>query len=211
MDIFQKIKQSNEDANRLLKLTEQIKNEKKYKDILNVIKSIRTFIYKNKNLYSTFISHISIHKSTTIKKIFIDKFKEKYWIVDEFGIKNLRFDLYSIERFNNNPKIIGYEIKTNKQDLVNDKKFEKYLNYCNILYFIVPEELKEEALKKINSSSLKKHIGLIIVKKELEEYKIIYIKIPKSNNKVFDIENIKRKILETGYFKYIYGILKINN
>jgi len=47
--------------------------------------------------------------------------------------------------------IIGYEIKVSRQDFKRDKKWARYLEFCNLFYFVVPwglidvKEIPEEA------------------------------------------------------------------
>jgi hypothetical protein len=122
------------------------------------------------------------------------------FICDEFSIGNVRFDLFAIDKYKD--KVTGFEIKTSLNDLKNDEKFENYLNYANVLYFIVPEKLKESALKKIKESSLERNIGLYIIK----ENKINLIKKAFSNKKKFDKKNYIKYILERIYNKYIYAL-----
>ena len=54
--------------------------------------------------------------------------------------------------------IIGYEVKINRQDFRRDKKWEKYLEYCNIFYFVTPWGL-------INIEEVPSEAGLIWITK----------------------------------------------
>jgi hypothetical protein len=140
------------------------------------------------------------YESTNFKKEIIKKFRDKYYICDEVPFKNSRFDIFAVEKSGNN--VIGFEIKTSANDLKQDKKFEKYLEFCNKLYFVVPENLKDKALEKINKSSFKKNIGLYIINNN--ELKLI--KRAFSNKKDFNKEKLKNVIFENGYNKYVYKI-----
>lgn len=142
------------------------------------------------------------YKSNDIKKIIIKKMRDKYYLADELSISRYRFDVLSVQKYGKNKKIIGYEIKTSKNDLVNDKKFENYLNYCNILYFVVPEELEKIAKNKIENSKYKKNIGLYLYKNS----DIELTKKAQSNKKEFNIQKYKDMIMERMYNKMVFSI-----
>ena len=151
-------------------------------------------------LINSIVKPSKYYQSSIIKKIVIQHVRDKFYICDEVSFPNCRFDLFSVERFGNNRKVIGYEIKTAKNDLMNDEKFEKYLSYSNILYFVVPKELTELAIEKAKKSKLHKHIGVF----EIDKNDMRIVKRAISNKKKFDLEKFTYKILECGYNKYVY-------
>lgn len=65
-----------------------------------------------------------------------------------YGLKIL--DAWVMKRGWANPLVIGYEIKVNRSDFLNDNKWRDYLIYCNEFYFVTlkgliqPNELPEE-------------------------------------------------------------------
>lgn len=166
-------------------------SKKLEKKINNIIFSINSIIKPSK-----------YYQSSIIKKIVIKHLRNKAYICDEVSFSNCRFDLFSIEKFGNNRKVIGFEIKTSKEDLLNDDKFENYLSYANILYFVIPKDLVFLAKEKIEKSSFKKHIGIYEVNIEKNDIEIIKKAI--SNKKEFNLEKLIFKVLECGYNRYIY-------
>lgn len=68
---------------------------------------------------------------------------------------NLRIDVLEINRKKN--ELVGYEIKSCIADFRSDKKWEKYLNLVNQLYFVFDcetfEKHKEEILSKIGNKA----------------------------------------------------------
>ena len=165
------------------------------KDIILNINNINNFyknIHKKSNTYT----------STYIKKLIIKELRNKHYIAEEFSISRYRFDILALSKFGKNKLIKCFEIKTSLNDLRQDKKFEKYLNYSNLLYFVVPQELEKDTLNKIHNSKYSKHMGLFIV----ENNKLNLRKKAFSNNKNFDINSYKEAIFENIYNKYIYNI-----
>ncbi len=140
------------------------------------------------------------YDSYTIKRAIFKEFRDKSYLCDEVSIKRQRFDVLVVERFSKNNRIIGFEIKTSLSDLKQDVKYENYLNKCNVLYFVVPAVFEKKALKKIQQSENKKHIGLYIIENGVLHCKKKAI----SNKKVFDIDKLIWKIVESAYFRYVY-------
>jgi len=203
MNFMKRLKQQIKSNNVYIKELENLKDidNNNFKYILNLLRKIKILLKQNKNLLKE--CYISDLEANNIKKIFIEKYRDKYWIVDEYRLNKMRYDLYALDRYSS--KVIGFEIKVNKYDLLNDNKFENYLNNANVLYFVIPEFLKDIAITKINNSKLKKHIGIITINKTFE---IKYIKKPISNKKEFNIEQIEKNIKEKAYFRYVYNIFK---
>ena len=52
-----------------------------------------------------------------------------------------RIDFWAIKRDWANSCMWGYEIKVNRSDFLNDKKWMKYLSICNEFYFVCPQKL----------------------------------------------------------------------
>lgn len=203
---IKKLKSYLSDLKYDLKLISKIKKE----DINNIEKCKYFFetarnIAKEFKILNSIINEIlkpsNLYKSSVFKKFIINNIRDKYYVCEEVRIKNLRFDLLSIEKYKENPKVIGYEIKTSKNDLIQDIKYENYLKHCNILYFVVPQTLIEVAKEKINESNLKKHIGIYSLDKEGN---LKLIKRAVSNKKVLNFYFIKETILNCGYNRYVY-------
>lgn len=68
---------------------------------------------------------------------------------------NLRIDILEINKRKN--VLVGYEVKSCIQDFRTDKKWEKYLDLINQLYFVFDNETfenhKEEILEKIDDKA----------------------------------------------------------
>ena len=68
---------------------------------------------------------------------------------------NLRIDILQIDR--NKNELDGYEIKSCIQDFRTDKKWQKYLEFVNRLYFVFDsdtyEKHKDEILRKIDNKA----------------------------------------------------------
>ena len=64
-----------------------------------------------------------------------------YKVLTEFALPNKkRVDIIGI---NLKKEIIIVEVKSNKKNIKYDKKWRKYLNYCNSFYFACNDKLKE--------------------------------------------------------------------
>lgn len=183
----------NKNINTIIKNWTYLKlNISKLSKNINKLEQLLNFIANKSKQY----------KSNEIKKIIIKKMRDKYYLADKLSISKYRFDILSVQKYGSNKKIIEYEIKTNKNDLINDKKFENYLDYCNILYFVVPVELVEIAKDKIENSKYKRNIGLYLY----ENLDIKLIKKTLSNKKEFNIQKYKNMIMERMYNKIIFSI-----
>lgn len=71
-----------------------------------------------------------------------------------------RLDLFYFSRWNRETR--GYEIKVSRSDFLADKKWQEYLKYCRVFYFVAPTGI-------IKPSELPPEIGLIeidVVQKE---------------------------------------------
>jgi len=181
---------------------EDIKDEHKCKYFFNIARDISWTFKVLNSVINDVLKPSHFHQAQVIKRLVVDNVKDKYYICDEISLGKGRFDLLSLEKYSDSPKVVGYEIKTSKSDLKNDEKFESYLNYCNILYFVVPVKLVENAKQKISKSSLKRHIGIYSVDDEGE------LKLEKraySNKKEFDVDKIREQIYICGYNRYVYN------
>jgi hypothetical protein len=69
-----------------------------------------------------------------------------------------RFDLWVMEKSWAHPKIIGYEIKLSRSDFLNDKKWPRYLSYCNEFYFVCADGIADKR-------ELPDEVGLLTVSK----------------------------------------------
>jgi hypothetical protein len=72
------------------------------------------------------------------------------------GLKIL--DAWAMKRSWTHPMAIGYEIKIHRGDFMNDVKWNNYLEYCNVFYFVTPPGT-------IDISELPAEAGLITVSK----------------------------------------------
>ncbi|PHQ88779.1 MAG: hypothetical protein COB42_08220 [Sulfurimonas sp.] len=79
--------------------------------------------------------------------------------VDEIGLplesdwtKKYYADVYEITT---DKKVIIYEVKSSKQDYRSDKKWQNYLNYCDLFYFVAPLNVIEIIRAEVPS-----HVGL---------------------------------------------------
>lgn len=67
-------------------------------------------------------------------------------------LQRRRLDLAALVRPNYKafePVVIGVEVKVNKHDLLNDKKYLDYLDFCRLFYFATPPALADDAHEKI--------------------------------------------------------------
>ncbi len=75
----------------------------------------------------------------------------------EFGIRGVRLDAILV---NTHRRLIrGFEFKTSRNDFLSDKKWEKYLKYCNTFSFICPTGV-------IKKEEVPKGIGLVYLRCE---------------------------------------------
>ena len=74
-----------------------------------------------------------------------------YQVISEFALPNKkRVDLIAL---NTKREILIVEVKSNIKDLKNDKKWRKYLKYCNLFYFAFNNYQK--------IANVKENIGII--------------------------------------------------
>ena len=59
----------------------------------------------------------------------------------ESGSGHVRLDAWAMRRSWARPRVTGYEVKVNRQDFENDKKWPEYLPLCNELFFVCPKGL----------------------------------------------------------------------
>jgi len=90
---------------------------------------------------------------TDIKNYFLHH-HDRWISLFEFGIDLSRFDLIRVNCWKQ--KIVGFEFKVSKYDLLNDNKWHYYLKYCNTFSFALPMALTIEAKEK-----LPKNIGIL--------------------------------------------------
>lgn len=69
-------------------------------------------------------------------------------------------DAWAMKKSWAHPQITGYEIKISRQDFLKDDKWRKYLDYCNVFYFVCPKDI-------IKPGELPDGIGLMNVSKGL--------------------------------------------
>ena len=87
----------------------------------------------------------------------------------------LILDAWVMKRSWLNPCIIGYEIKTNRRDFLNDKKWKNYLDYCNVFYFVCPPQIiqEKELPKEVGLYYTSKNIKTLYIQKSTEYRNII--------------------------------------
>lgn len=95
-----------------------------------------------------------------------------------------RLDGLAIKKSWRNPAIIGYEIKVNRGDFLNDDKVLSYLPLCNELYYVCPSDL-------IKPSEVPESMGLLWV--------------AKTGTKIYTKKKAPYRDIEepTGMFRYI--------
>lgn len=94
---------------------------------------------------------------------------EKFLVVEECKVGATwsseycpRLDMWVMARSWRHSRFIGYEIKVNRSDFINDLKWREYLKYCTEFYFVAPpdimdqSELPEEAGLLVTSRNAKK-------------------------------------------------------
>ena len=110
--------------------------------------------FSNAKLQSEFYEYDFNITVDQIKKVLKRHYSKKSGRINtfEYGYRNKRFDLFSIE-----PKkrwVVIHEIKSCRQDFLTDKKWQSYLKYCNQLMFVSPKGA-------IDKDELPKEAGLI--------------------------------------------------
>lgn len=97
----------------------------------------------------------------------------------------LILDAWVMKRSWVNPCIIGYEIKISKSDFISDTKWKKYLDYCNVFYFVCPPQT-------IRKEELPAEAGLYYTSKNV---KMLYIQKPSKYRNIPIPEEIYRYVL----------------
>ena len=130
--------------------------------------------------------------------------------------ENRRIDLFYFKRWDRQTK--GYEIKVNRSDFLNDKKWQEYLKFCTWFSFIAPLGIikKEELPNKIGLVEVevieipKEELSWREKDKDIEEdekhYRLkmhITKKARKINEEIKESEYIR--LLEGLLFKLIYN------
>lgn len=73
-----------------------------------------------------------------------------------FENKCYRLDGWAMKKSWTNPTVWGYEIKVNRNDFLNDDKWQNYLPYCTDFYFVCPKGI-------IKPEELQENVGLLTV------------------------------------------------
>lgn len=76
------------------------------------------------------------------------------WFARQYCI----LDLWVMKKSWSKPWTIGYEIKINRTDFLNDDKWEEYMKYCCYFYFVAPQGL-------IHPEELPPEVGLLVASK----------------------------------------------
>jgi hypothetical protein len=131
---------------------------------------------------------VTIRLKGTQQRDRFGKFKPQRRRFDAVGLVKPFYEAYGNDLFT-----VGFEIKVSKSDLVGDKKYMDYLGFTNYFFFVVPEELMADALKKIDGDvNNGANIGLLVVSKQGLEIK----KMPKKQTPNAENEaNLFREIL----------------
>lgn len=105
---------------------------------------------------------------------------------------HMRLDAWAMKKSWAHPLVTGYEVKVNRSDFVNDKKWREYLPYCNEFYFVCPHGL-------INKTELPEEAGLMYVAKTLNGIRIVkkpphrHIVVPESLYRYILMNRVKIK------------------
>lgn len=106
---------------------------------------------------------------TTKSKILCKAFtgyllKKRFSCYTELGlIEHGRFRA-DVLALNMQREIIIGEIKVSISDLLKDKKWENYLEFCNKFYFVIPEFfLKEKGYKKFTENHNLDRVGILVL------------------------------------------------
>lgn len=173
-------------------------------------------------------------ESNTIRKI-IAKKHEKDVVV--FECKNgpswvsghlLKLDAWVMRSSWANPACIGYEIKVNRSDFLQDEKWPNYLKYCNEFYFVCPSGLiyPEELPHDVGLYYVSKNGAKMFCKKkapyrkvEIPENLYRYILMcrskivsdqtcPKTNNKEYWENWLKNKEINRDFGYHVSGSIR---
>lgn len=108
------------------------------------------------------------------------------------GIGNGGYYADVIELAKNN-KVIIYEVKSSLADFKSDDKWQNYLNFCNLFYFVAPYEVIEKIKSEVPS-----HVGLY----KYHNCNIFCERVARYHNKNTNVENIKEKIETAIRYRY---------
>jgi len=101
--------------------------------------------------------------SDTLKKMLEKKHKDDVFVTEchtgEARRGMLSFDAWVMRRSYSTPAMIGYEIKVDRSDFMQDKKWPGYLAFCNEFNFVCPQGL-------IHPEELNNDVGLLWVTKK---------------------------------------------
>ena len=112
-----------------------------------------------------------------------------YKMITEFALPNKkRVDLIGINR---EKKIIIIEVKSNFMSIKKDKKWENYLNYCNLFYFAL-SEVPEKFKFKIINTPLGNISEPILITNGILFFKV---RDKRTFEKFVDIEEIKNQLV----------------
>lgn len=100
--------------------------------------------------------------------------------------EKLRVDVFSISVLD---KVTIIEMKSCREDFEADKKWKKYMDYCDKFFFMCPKDV-------IKSSEIPDWVGLIYV--NLDSPDDPYFKVVKQAKK------LKPKFINNSWLKYIY-------
>lgn len=116
----------------------------------------------------------------------------------EFGIDSIRLDALLVNCHKR--RIRGFEFKQNRNDFLQDKKWQNYLKYCNTFTFICPPNI-------IFKNELPQGIGLIYIEERTESEGLNFVTNTKENHALY-YQRIKRvnKSNEVGKEIYIQVI-----
>lgn len=102
-------------------------------------------------------------------------------------------DVIEIDR---NNKVIIYEIKSCLQDFRRDKKWQNYLQYCDLFYFVAPFEV----IQKIKDE-LPKNVGLYNFGNSYHGYQISCERSSRKHGKKIDTKALKEKMNIACYYR----------
>ena len=80
----------------------------------------------------------------------------------------VRMDAWAMPRSWAHPAVTAYEVKISRSDFLNDTKWPKYLDLCNLLYFVAPRGVvnKEEVPESCGLLEVSKNAKRLITRKK---------------------------------------------
>lgn len=111
------------------------------------------------------ILHLNGITSSQILSLLADKHSKDCFVPEckngeTWGARDLlKIDAWVLKRSYSPLTIIGYEIKTSRQDFENDQKWTGYLDLCHELYFVCPAGL-------IRATDLPSRVGIVWASKD---------------------------------------------